>query len=110
MRWMPFKNRPRGLKRARKLEADIILICSITIWFMLSFSVNFRYGVDIENSILAMIGKTISWVFYPMIGANSWKTAVSAIQGLIAKEQVISSMSVMQYKYSVIFNVLPAKF
>lgn len=79
------------LKRA----GSVILICSITIWFMLSFSVNFRYGVDIENSILAMLGKTISWIFYPMLGTNSWETAVSAIQGLVAKEQVISSMSVI---------------
>lgn len=78
-----------------KRAGSVILVCSVIIWFMLSFSIKFEYGVDIENSILAMIGKTISWVFYPMIGANSWKTAVSAIQGLIAKEQVISSMSVI---------------
>ena len=78
-----------------KRAGSVILVCSVIIWFMLSFSIKFEYGVDIENSILAMIGKTISWVFYPMIGANSWKTAVSAMQGLIAKEQVISSMSVI---------------
>ena len=78
-----------------KRAGSVILVCSVIIWFMLSFSIKFEYGVDIENSILAMIGKTISWVFYPMIGANSWETAVSAIQGLIAKEQVISSMSVI---------------
>ena len=78
-----------------KRAGSVILVCSVIIWFMLSFSIKFEYGVDIENSILAMIGKTISWVFYPMIGANSWETAVSTIQGLIAKEQVISSMSVI---------------
>ena len=74
---------------------SVILICSIIIWFLLSFSVRLEYGVDIENSILDMIGKTISWIFYPILGVNSWGATVSAIQGLIAKEQVISSMSVI---------------
>ena len=51
--------------------------------------------VYVEDSILATIGKTISWIFYPMLGTNSWGATVSAIQGLVAKEQVISSMSVI---------------
>lgn len=72
-----------------------ILICSIVIWILLSFSINFEYGVTVEESILADIGKKISWIFYPIVGTNSWEVAVSAIQGLIAKEQVISSMSII---------------
>ena len=78
-----------------KRAGSVILICSIAIWFLLSFSFKLEYGVDVENSILASIGKTISWVFYPMLGENSWGATVSAIQGLVAKEQVISSMSVI---------------
>jgi len=78
-----------------KRAGSIILICSIVIWFLLSFSFKLEYGVDIENSILAGIGKTISWLFTPILGVNSWGSAVSAIQGLVAKEQVISSMSVI---------------
>jgi len=74
---------------------SIILICSIVIWFLLSFSFKLEYGVNVEDSILATIGKTISWIFYPMLGENSWGATVSAIQGLVAKEQVISSMSVI---------------
>lgn len=78
-----------------KRAGSTILICSIVIWFLLSFSLKFEYGVNIENSILARLGKTISWIFYPMIGTNSWGATVSAIQGLVAKEQVISSMTVI---------------
>ncbi len=78
-----------------KRAGSVILICSIVIWFLLSFSFKLEYGVDVENSILASIGKTISWAFYPMLGENNWGVAVSAIQGLVAKEQVISSMSVI---------------
>lgn len=79
------------LKRA----GSVILICSIVIWFLLSFSIKFEYGVNIQNSILASIGKIISPLFYPMLGANSWEATVSAIQGLVAKEQVVSSMNVI---------------
>lgn len=78
-----------------KRAGSVILICSIVIWFLLAFSVKLEYGVDIENSILATLGKTISWIFYPILGINSWGATVSAIQGLVAKEQVISSMSVI---------------
>ena len=78
-----------------KRAGSVILVCSIVIWFLLSFSFKFEYGVDVEDSILATIGKTISWIFYPMLGTNSWGATVSAIQGLVAKEQVVSSMNVI---------------
>ena len=78
-----------------KRAGSTILLCSIVIWFLLSFSVKLEYGILIENSILATIGKRISWIFYPIVGVNSWEVAVSALQGLIAKEQVISSMSII---------------
>jgi len=78
-----------------KRAGTIILLCSIVIWFLLSFSPSMEYGIEVEESILAEIGSKISWVFYPMLGENSWGAAVSAIQGLVAKEQVISSMAVI---------------
>ena len=78
-----------------KRAGSTIFICSIILWFLLSFSLKLEYGVAIENSILALIGKKISWIFYPILGVNSWEATVSATQGLIAKEQVISSMSVI---------------
>ena len=73
----------------------IILFCSVIIWFLSSFSLKFEYGIPIENSILAGIGKLFSWFFYPMLGELNWAASVSAIQGLIAKEQVVSSMTVI---------------
>ena len=78
-----------------KRAGSVILICSIVIWFLLSFSFSMEYGVDIEDSMLASIGKTVSWVFYPILGQNNWGATVSAIQGLVAKEQVVSSMAVI---------------
>ena len=78
-----------------KRAGSIILLCSIMIWILLSFSLNFEYGISIEKSILAQIGRMFSWLFYPLVNVNSWGTAVSILQGLVAKEQVISSMSII---------------
>ena len=78
-----------------KRAGSVILICSIIIWLLVSFSPKLEYGVDAQDSILAAIGKKISWIFTPMLGENSWGATVSAIQGLVAKEQVISSMTVI---------------
>lgn len=78
-----------------KRAGTTIFMSSIVIWFLLSFSTKLEYGVSIQNSILANIGKKISWIFYPMLGTNSWQVTVSIMQGLIAKEQVISSMAII---------------
>ena len=78
-----------------KRAGSVILICSIVIWTLSSFSFKFEYGVDIEESMLADIGNIISWIFEPMLGTRSWGATVSAIQGLVAKEQVVSSMAVI---------------
>lgn len=74
---------------------SIIFLASIFIWILLSFNWTFTYGVPIEESILSDIGRLFSWVFYPFLGVNSWAAAVSIIQGLIAKEQVITSLSII---------------
>lgn len=82
-----------------KRAGTIILLCSVVVWFLASFDYKFRYipsteGLVVENSLLANIGKTFAWVFAPMLGGEfSWAAAVSAIQGLVAKEQVISSLA-----------------
>lgn len=73
----------------------IILFCSIIIWFLSSFGWNLRFCENIENSILAGIGNVCAWFFYPMLGTWNWAASISAIQGLIAKEQVVSSLSII---------------
>ena len=73
----------------------IILLSSIIIWFLGAYSFSFEYGIDIEESMLSYIGRVFSYLFYPMLGDLSWASAVSAIQGLVAKEQVVSSLAVI---------------
>lgn len=55
----------------------------------------YDYSLTIENSILASVGNVFSWVFYPILGELNWAATVSAIQGLVAKEQVVSSMAII---------------
>lgn len=78
-----------------KRAGSIILVSSIVVWILLSYSIHWEYGVEIQDSILANIGRCFSWLFVPMVGENHWEIAVSSLQGLIAKEQVISSMAII---------------
>lgn len=82
-----------------KRAGTIILLCSVVVWFLASFDYKLTYipsssDLVIADSLLANLGKLFAWAFAPMLGGNmSWAAAVSAIQGLVAKEQVISSMA-----------------
>lgn len=78
-----------------KNATTIILLASIVIWVLVSFNFRFQYGVDIDKSMLAQMGKILSYIFYPILGELSWASSVSIIQGLVAKEQVVSSMRVI---------------
>lgn len=89
------KDLTQKTKSFLRRAGSIILICSILVWFLLSFSTQLEYDVSIENSILANVGKRLSYFFYPIIGENSWEATVSILQGIIAKEQVVSSMSII---------------
>lgn len=78
-----------------KRAGSIILLSSIIIWFLSSFNYRLQYGVNINESILANIGNMLAWLFYPMLGEWSWAASVCAIQGLAAKEGVVSAMEVI---------------
>lgn len=77
----------------------IILASTIIIWFLTHFGWDWRMR-EMEDSILASIGKFIQPIFTPVgFGAQlkdfGWVFAVAAITGLIAKENVIATFSVL---------------
>lgn len=78
-----------------KNAATIIVFASIILWFLLSFDFRFNYGIPIETSILGKLGHYISYLFYPLLGELSWASGVSALQGFIAKENVVVSMKII---------------
>ncbi len=82
-----------------KKAGTIILLSTIFIWFTTFFGWvdgNFRMldQMELDNSILAAIGNTFAWIFTPL-GWGDWKSAVAAITGLVAKENVISTFGVI---------------
>lgn len=82
----------------------VILVCLMVIWFLRSFGVDgegkFAFlGDDIENSMLAYLGRGLRYFFYPMgwsiDSINGWKYSVATITGLIAKEDVVGTLDVL---------------
>ena len=49
---------------------------------------------EIEKSLLAYIGGSISWIFVPL-GFGNWQSAVATITGLIAKENIVGTLGVV---------------
>ncbi|MBQ9027288.1 MAG: ferrous iron transport protein B [Lachnospiraceae bacterium] len=86
-----------------KKAGTVILLATILVWFMSSFG--FYQGTFqmlpeedfMEHSILAALGNTVAWIFAPL-GWGSWKPAVAAVTGLIAKENVVGTFGIL-YKY-----------
>jgi len=83
-----------------KRAGTVVLFFSVIVWMLSSFTPTFDYIDNVHHSInesqLSYLGRGIQWFFYPMLGCNwSWAASVSALQGLVAKEQVISSMEVI---------------
>ena len=70
----------------------IIAAMSVLVWFLQNFGTDLRMVEDTADSILALIGGVIAPVFAPM-GFGVWQAAVALLTGLIAKEAVVSSMS-----------------
>ena len=85
-----------------KKAFTIIFVSTIVIWFLQSFRWNWTYisDGDIQSSILASLGQLIQPLFTPLgfgsqLGSFGWVFAVAAITGLIAKENVIATFSVL---------------
>lgn len=72
----------------------IIFLASIVIWFLQSFNFQLQYVSHPEHSILANIGYAIAWLFKP-IGFGDWRLATSLLTGVIAKESVVSTLTIL---------------
>ena len=82
-----------------KKAGTIILLSTIFIWFTTYFGWidgTFRMldDIEIEHSILAGIGSAIAWIFKPL-GWGDWKSAVAAVTGLVAKENVVATFGIL---------------
>jgi ferrous iron transport protein B len=72
----------------------IIFLASVIIWFLSTFSWNFQITMDASSSILASIGRLISWIFIPL-GFGNWESTVALMVGTVAKENIISTFGIV---------------
>ena len=80
-----------------KKAGTIILLSTIFIWFTSSFGfVDGHFGMveDLSDGLLASIGRGLAWLFVPL-GWGDWKSAVAAITGLVAKENVVGTFGIL---------------
>lgn len=74
----------------------VIFATVVVVWFLSNF--NFTsdgFGmVEVNNSLLAVIGSAIAFIFIPL-GFASWEASVSIITGLLAKENVVGTLAVL---------------
>lgn len=75
-----------------KKAGTIIFAASVVIWFLSNF--NFTGMVEMNDSLLASIGKFIAPIFKPL-GFGSWENSVAILTGITAKEIILSSMGVI---------------
>ena len=76
-----------------KKATTIVLLATILIWFMSTFSWSFKM-VEADESILASIGNILAPIFVPL-GWGNWQAAVATITGLIAKENVVGTFGIL---------------
>ncbi len=73
---------------------SVILVATIVVWFLQSFDVYFNLVDDSSASIMAAIASVMVPIFKP-IGLGDWRVVTSLITGFIAKESVVSTMSIL---------------
>ena len=76
----------------------LILLMSMVLWLLQSFDFSLRMAEDPANSMLGSIGGVIAPLFAPC-GFGHWQAAVALLTGFVAKEMVVSSLS-MFYGFS----------
>jgi len=72
----------------------VILIASIVVWFLQSFNFKLSIVSNSKDSILASVAGFISPVFVPL-GFNDWRISTALIAGFMAKESVVSTLTVL---------------
>ena len=72
----------------------VIFIATIVIWFLQTFDLRLNIVADSKDSILAVVAGWIAPVFAPL-GFGDWRISTALITGFMAKESVVSTLSVL---------------
>ena len=71
-----------------------IFVATVVIWFLQSFSPTFRVVQDSKDSILAVISGFVAPIFAPL-GFGDWRFSTALVTGFMAKESVVSTLTVL---------------
>lgn len=81
-----------------KKAGTIILLSTIFIWFTSNYGFIDGKFMAVEElsdqSILAVLGKSIAWIFTPL-GFGNWQSSVATVTGLVAKENVVGTFGIL---------------
>ena len=85
-----------------KKAGTVILISSIVIWLGSVFGntdagFGFDPDMELESSVLGIVGGAIKWIFAP-IGFANIKATIATIMGLVAKEEVVGVFGVLDFE------------
>lgn len=72
----------------------VIFIATIVIWFLQNFDMGLNMVSDSKNSILALVAGVLAPIFLP-VGFGDWRIVTALISGFMAKESVVSSLTVL---------------
>ena len=71
-----------------------IFVATVVIWFLQSFSPTFRVVQDSKDSILAVVSGFVAPIFAPL-GFGDWRFSTALVTGFMAKESVVSTLTVL---------------
>lgn len=72
----------------------VIFLATVVIWFLQTFDWRLNVVSDPQNSILAILSGWISPIFLPL-GFGDWRISTALISGFMAKESVVSTLTVL---------------
>lgn len=72
----------------------VIFVATIVIWFLQSFNLRLNLVTNSRDSILAMVAGLIAPIFTPL-GFGDWRISTALISGFMAKESVVSTLTVL---------------
>ncbi len=80
-----------------KKAGTILFLCCAVMWFLGAFGIvegAFTLVENVEDSFLASIGNVFAWMFAP-IGFGSWQAVAASLSGFVAKEGLVTTLSVV---------------
>ena len=72
----------------------VIFLATIVIWFLQNFDLRFSLTSDPQTSILALLAGDIAPLFAPL-GFGDWRISTALITGFMAKESVVSTLTIL---------------